>query len=360
MKYRKYWASLLSGAVILASITGCSIPFTTDNNSENSTEISYIAFDNKAANTEDIIRFIIEAMENNETSCNIFVPDDDLIDANEWLTKISGIEQIKCEYRKVKDGYNLVITFECWDNYAIMKAYNSNNTSQLNSRQLELYNKYTEVLSQVTSPSKSDYENELAIHDYLVSNITYVDNGGSTFNAYDALINGEAVCSGYTESFKTFMDMLGIENYTISGKAGNEQHIWNVVRLGNDWYQVDVTWDDPVGGSPDYIDHSYFNISDADMAIDHTWDSEINDKNPANGYVYTYPVQAKITSVGTQYDLDRYIYRCIKNRVHHIEFTTTTDLDLKSAVANAGVQLSYSYKTTERTNYTLYSVTFTY
>ena len=57
---------------------------------------------------------------------------------------------------------------------------------------------------------------------------------------------------------------------------------------------------------------------------------------------------------------DRYIYRCIKNRVHHIEFTTTTDLDLKSAVANAGVQLSYSYKTTERTNYTLYSVTFTY
>ena len=45
------------------------------------------------------------------------------------------------------------------------------------------------------------------------------------------MINGEAVCSGYTESFKTFMDMLGIENYTISGKAGNEQHIWNAVLL---------------------------------------------------------------------------------------------------------------------------------
>ena len=42
------------------------------------------------------------------------------------------------------------------------------------------------------------------------------------------MINGEAVCSGYTESFKTFMDMLGIENYTISGKAGNE-HIYGML-----------------------------------------------------------------------------------------------------------------------------------
>ena len=231
MKHIKYWASLLTGAVILASLYGCTLPFTNDNSSDSSTEISYTAFDNKATDTEDIINFIIEAMSDNQTSCNIFVPDPDLIDANEWLTRISGIEQIKCEYRRIKDGYNLVVTFECWDNYAIIKAFNSGNTSQLNSRQVELYNKYIEVLAEVTSPARSDYENELAIHDYLVSHITYIDNGGSTFNAYDAMINGEAVCSGYTESFKTFMDMLGIENYTISGKAGNEQHIWNVVQI---------------------------------------------------------------------------------------------------------------------------------
>ena len=61
------------------------------------------------------------------------------------------------------------------------------------------------------------------------------------------MINGEAACSCYTEISKTFMVMLGIEIYTKSGKAVNEQHIWNVVKLDNDWYQVDVTWDDPVG-----------------------------------------------------------------------------------------------------------------
>lgn len=360
MKFRKYLASLLAGAILITSLYGCSMPFTSDNTSDNSSGISYIPFDNKAATTEDIIQFIIQSMENNNNECDIFVADDKLIDANEWLTQISGIEQIKCEYRRVKDGYNMVITYDCWDNYAIMKAYNSDNTSQLNDRQLELYNKYIEILSEVTSPQKSDYENELAIHDYLVSHITYIDNGGSTFNAYDALINGEAVCSGYTESFKTFMDMLGIENYTLSGTAGNQQHIWNVIKLGDDWYQVDVTWDDPVGSPSEYIDHGYFNISDADMAIDHTWESAVNTASPANGYIYTYPVQAKLQSVNTQKEFDNYILRCIRNRVKHIEFTTTADLDIKSAVSNAGTQLSYAYKTTNRTNYTLYSVTFTY
>ena len=286
MKHIKYWASLLTGAVILASLCGCTLPFTNDNSSDSSTEISYTAFDNKATDTEDIINFIIEAMSDNQTSCNIFVPDPDLIDANEWLTRISGIEQIKCEYRRIKDGYNLVVTFECWDNYAIIKAFNSGNTSQLNSRQVELYNKYIEVLAEVTSPARSDYENELAIHDYL--------------------------CLLYTSD------------------------------------------------AAEYIDHSYFNISDSDMAIDHTWTSDFNETNPANGYIYTYPVQAKLHSAGTQYELDRYILRCIKSRSQHIEFTTTNDLDIKSAVSSAGVQLSYSYKTTIRNNYTMYSVTFSY
>lgn len=57
------------------------------------------------------------------------------------------------------------------------------------------------------------------------------------------------------------MDMLGIENGTVSGEAGNEQHIWNTVMLDGQWYHVDVTWDDPIGSSFEYTDHAYFNIS---------------------------------------------------------------------------------------------------
>ena len=44
-------------------------------------------------------------------------------------------------------------------------------------------------------------------------------------------------------------DKLGIENYTVTGsdQTGADpqvNHIWNMVNLEGDWYQVDITWDD--------------------------------------------------------------------------------------------------------------------
>ena len=104
------------------------------------------------------------------------------------------------------------ITYECWDNFAIIKAYRSESTYNLNERQLVLYDKYTKILEEIISPNQSDIEKEIAIHDSLVDNINYVDTGDSSYNAYSALINGIAVCIGYTECFKTLLDMLGIEN----------------------------------------------------------------------------------------------------------------------------------------------------
>lgn len=360
MKIKKNLASFMIGVTFITSLSGCTLPFVSSANNRDDSEISYIAFENKATSTDEIVNYITAAMENNQNSCEIFVPSEDLIDANVWLQKISGIEQIQCEYRMVKDGFNMVVTYECWDNYAIMKAFDENDTSSLNERQLELYNKYLEILDEITSPKNSDYENELAVHDYLVKNVTYIENEERNYNAYDALIKGEAVCSGYTECFKTFMDMLGIENYTISGEAGNQQHIWNVVKLDGEWYQVDVTWDDPVGSNSDYIEHAYFNISDEDMALDHKWESDMNKEYPATGTEYSYTNQAKLATISTQYALDNLIYRAIHNRQDHIVFCMTENLDLKSSVSYAGVKLSYSYKTTKRSDYTLYSVSFNY
>jgi len=360
MKFKKYLASFMIGLTFLTSFTGCQLPKLGALSGGETTEISYIPYKNKATTTNEIVEYITIAMEDNQSSCEIFVPNEDLIDANLWLNKLSGIEQIQVEYLRVKDGYNMVVSFDCWDNYAIMKAYNDNDTSSLNERQLVLFNKYIEILKQVTKSTNSDYENELAIHDYLVANIEYVDNEGSIFNAYDALINGQAVCSGYTECFKTFMDMLGIENYTLSGTAGTQQHIWNVVKLGNEWYQVDVTWDDPVGSESSYIDHAYFNITDEDMRLDHSWTSELTTEFPATGTTYSYINQENITIVDSQYELDSLLYRTIRSRKDHIVLCMTDDFDLKSAVSGAGIQLGYYYKPTKRAEYTLYSITFNY
>lgn len=360
MKLNKRILAIISGASLAFCLTACKLPSLSNTNETETSSISYIAFENSASTTGEIIAYIQSALDNNEESCEIFVSDESLINAEDWLSSLSGLEQLSCEYRRVKNGYNLVVTFTRWDNYAIVNAYKNSDTSELNERQLALYNKYLEILGEVTSSSNSDYENELAIHDYLVENITYVDHGDNSFNAYQALINGEAVCSGYTECFKTLLDMLGINNYTISGVAGDQAHIWNVVELDGEWYQVDVTWDDPVNSNSDYIQHYYFNITAEDMAIDHTWDTDTYPKNTVTGTKYSYANAENLKKITAQTDLNNYIVSNIRKRATSIEFTTTDTFDLAAAVKRAGVQLSYSYKDVERSDYVFYVVNFNY
>lgn len=360
MKLNKRILAIISGASLAFCITACKLPFVSNTNETETSSISYIAFENSASTTGEIIAYIQSALDNNEESCEIFVSDESLINAENWLSYLTGLEQLSCEYRRVKNGYNLVVTFTRWDNYAIVNAYKNSDTSELNDRQLTLYNKYIEILDEVTSSSNSDYENELAIHDYLVENINYVDHGDNSFNAYQALIKGEAVCSGYTECFKTLLDMLGINNYTISGVAGEQSHIWNVVELDGEWYQVDVTWDDPVNSTTDYIQHFYFNITAEDMAIDHSWDESNYNQNVATGTKYSYANAEGIKNVTTQTELNNLLVSKIRNHTTILEFTANDELDLASAVKKAGIQLSYSYKDVERSDYTFYVVTFNY
>lgn len=351
---------ILTLVLLSVALTGCTIPISFNMPSNSAMTIPKTAFSQSADTTEEIVQAIIASMDSDNNVCELFITDEELIDANKWLSLINGIEQLRCEYRRIKNGFNVRITYECWDNFAIIKAYRSESTYNLNERQLVLYDKYTKILEEIISPNQSDIEKEIAIHDYLVDNINYVDTGDSSYNAYSALINGIAVCSGYTECFKTLLDMLGIENATISGEAGGQQHIWNVVNLDNHWYHVDVTWDDPVGSSSDYIDHSYFNISADDMALDHTWDRSRYSAYEKCGAKYSYYRYKKLPLISNVNQLNKLIYSTVKNKTAHIEFTITYNADLKEAISRTGQQLSYSYKNIDRVNYTLYSVTFTY
>lgn len=359
INFKKKTFAIIS-IIISLLFTGCNIPFLSEWQDGACTSISDTAYDKSASSTSEIIDYINQCLINNQTVCELFIEDESLIDANSWLAAIDGIEQLKCEYKRVKNGFNVRITYECWDSFSIINAYKTGSTDGLNERQLTLYTKYIQILNEITSPANSDIENELAVHDYLVEHISYVDTGDSSYNAYSALINGIAVCSGYTECFKTFMDMLGIENGTVSGEAGDEQHIWNTVKLDDQWYHVDVTWDDPIGSSFEYTDHSYFNITAKDMSIDHTWNHDKYSEYENCGTKYSYVRYAGVTMISNTSQLNRLIRNAVKNKQTHIEFACTFTTDLKTAVSKTGEALSYTYKNVPRNNYSLYTVTFTY
>lgn len=78
---------------------------------------------------------------------------------------------------------------------------------------------------------------------------------GNVNTAYGSLVNGKALCGGYSRAFKAVMDRLDIPCVLVQGngysgvssegdEAGYIAHMWNAVQVGGLWYGVDVTWND--------------------------------------------------------------------------------------------------------------------
>lgn len=121
----------------------------------------------------------------------------------------------------------------------------------------------------------SEYEIELAAHDYLIDICEYdkdVDtddpekNDPRIYTVYGALAGRLAVCEGYARAFQLLLNRVGVDCVGVSGRGADELHMWNAVRLGGKWYNVDVTWDDC---DEIYLKYNYFNLTDEQMGEDH-------------------------------------------------------------------------------------------
>ena len=343
-------------------ITGCRIALPDQLYSDNSfSDSGTAAISNSpyelVTTNDEILAKLLKSMQNNETTCTFYVPEESMIHADLWLKQMVGIKELQCEYRIAADGFNVFVTMKYWDNYAIVNAYRTGNISVLNERQHTLYNRYMAILNSETSAAKQPWENALAIHDYLVNHITYILNENSEHYAYDALITGQAVCSGYTECFQTFMDLLGIECMPISGTAGDEPHIWNLLKLDDEWYHVDVTWDDPINGDGT-VEHTYFNITDSDIEKDHQWDT--SNYPAAAGRKFAYYAIANYPVISSQAELDNYLLKQLQSSAALCEFIVIGNVDLKTAVEHCNITVSYSNNLIQRNGYSLYSVRFKY
>ena len=115
--------------------------------------------------------------------------------------------------------------------------------------------------------SGNDYTKILTVHNTLIDLIQYDTSTkkDNTHNIYGALIEKDSVCEGYAKAFKYILDGLNIPCILVSGTATNstgvtESHMWNYVYLNNNWYGIDLTWDDPIilGSTASTIKHTYF------------------------------------------------------------------------------------------------------
>ncbi len=171
-------------------------------------------------------------------------------------------------------GRKCSLKAELWNDFISFEYIMTKEEYDRKNSELKL--KRDMVISQLTDKN-DQWQTELEIHDYIVSHCSYKleDNDFNYSSAYGCLVNGKAACEGYSKAAKYIFDKVGIESALISGTAqGNGEkpgeHMWNIVKINNDYYHLDCTWDDPVSNSKDGVKlYTYFNLSDEAIGINH-------------------------------------------------------------------------------------------
>lgn len=136
--------------------------------------------------------------------------------------------------------------------------------------------KVNSIMQELALDGKNDIEKVRAIHDkiceitdYDYYNLNNNPNYKLMYTAYAALCNGTAVCQGYAVAFYRLCKEVGLSVRIISGLGNGGNHAWNIVKVGDYYYNIDTTWD---GQDPE-THYGYYLQNEIDFA-DHVRDEE--------------------------------------------------------------------------------------
>lgn len=172
------------------------------------------------------------------------------------VSDLADIDPNKDYYLGDSTAVYLETVYKKW----IMDSYGKPDTKiPLTTSEKEELEAATAEIVAMVNPSWNDLTKVVFIHDYITSTRCY-DTTYSKYSAYNLLVEGTSVCQGYTEAFWYLMYKLDIDCKVVSSDSLN--HAWNIVQVNGKWYQIDVTWDDPLTDVPGRTFHNYFLQSD--------------------------------------------------------------------------------------------------
>ena len=143
--------------------------------------------------------------------------------------------------------------------------------SSFRSKGAEAYLK--KVAEYIDENAENEFDKVKKIHDWVALNIRY--NTSAFFSGKipsqtvtNVVSSGLAVCAGYSEVFYYLCGLLDVECETITGygrgygrsvfgveNPNKANHAWNKVRIDNNWYLIDTTWDSGIVSGRDFLPH---------------------------------------------------------------------------------------------------------
>lgn len=239
---------------------------------------SYLNKDITAYDMEALTRMIITQIDEGKKEGMFFVSgitEEQLVNINDYICSMNGNVVQYTILQRGMSGMRVSFTYDISDNYYVYEKYVNNIDIPSSRPQAQkLYESVVDILDKTVSDTMSDYEKELAIHDYIVQSCKYGYTDYSkeyAYRAYGCLVQKMAVCNGYAEAMALLLSCVGIDNDIVTGTGNDELHAWNIVKINGEWYHVDSTWDDPLPDRGSFVGHAYFNVTDAVMDDAHTW-----------------------------------------------------------------------------------------
>ncbi len=232
----------------------------------------------------------------------------------------------------------------------------------LKEKYKELVAEIAKIKEEIYFQGMTDLDKLLLAHDYIIDHFAYyyvkddnsgvVDYGdGFSYNAYGALVNKKGVCQGLSYAYPCILKALGYPIENIRQIRSNElKHMWNLVKLEDTWYHVDLTWDDPLYANADGVYdmnndayqfevHDYFLMSDATntaervaegykefnlevLGYDDTMHTLADDASFESGYLFNDPTNGSSVIRGRVEYEDGYYKKYYKN--DDVYFTSDT------------------------------------
>ncbi|MCL2791520.1 MAG: hypothetical protein FWD87_00355 [Spirochaetaceae bacterium] len=166
---------------------------------------------------------------------------------------------------------------------------------------LALDAKANQIISSVKATSNDEYSLLINLYHFLQKNIQYdkkelqansrgVCKSPASHNAYGALLNRLAVCDGFSSAFALLAQKIGFECMLVVGHSAYStsfsNHAWNIIKIQDRFYHVDVTWD-----ARKYIEfgeysYAYFAMKDDEIVNDHKWDKKTTPACSYNDFSY--------------------------------------------------------------------------